>query len=70
MARMVLNARTSIFLDMEKQLWYNYSVEKTITFRCWHKHLRRFVLSIMLPKWVQKLHHEQTNKSFENQKGA
>ena len=32
MARMVLNAQMSIFLDMEKQLWYNYCVEKTITF--------------------------------------
>ena len=50
---MVLNAQMSIFLDMEKQLWYNYCVEKkTIAIRCWHKHLRRSVLLNMLPKWV------------------
>lgn len=44
----------AFFLDMEKQLWYNYCVEKTIAIRCWHKHLRRSVLSRMLPNWVLK----------------
>ncbi len=58
---MVLNAQMSIFLDTRKQLWYNYIVKKTITIRCWHKHLRRSVLSKMLPNWVLKAS-PRTNK--------